>query len=458
MRPVSYGVGRRNVPAYAVDDARAESWRLGWVSLISTLIVVVMFIPIRRYTLPGGMPFQLEPYRLLVATLVAGWGCALLVDRRVRLRPTGLRVPLALLLVAVLGSLAVNPGNVALVQPTVIKSLTFLLSFLLVLMLIVSVIHTREEVDRLLTVLVGCGGVVGFFAIIEARTGVNVFNNLGKIFPFLQLSGLPETPERGGRARVFASAQHSIALSSMLVMLIPLAGYLAVRQRRRIWWVAAAFMLVAAVSTVSRTGVVMMVVILLVFVFLRPADARKIIPVLIPVLIVVHLLTPGAIGSLRSAFSPEGGLVAEQQAEAGRYGSGRVADLTPAFQEAGERPFLGQGYSTRTVEEGRTAAILDDQWLGVLLETGLVGVIAWLSIFIAVIGRLWSGARGDPSDLGLLQTALAASLMAFAIGLFTFDGFAFVQVTYVMFILIALACVIHRERGWRKPGLVPVGD
>jgi O-antigen ligase len=452
---ISHGFEHGNATTYALDDERADAWRLSWVGLISTLIVVVMFIPIRRYTIPGGLPFQLEPYRLLVATLVIGWVCALLVDRRVALRPTGLRVPIALLLVAVLGSLVVNPGNVALAQPVVIKSLTFLLSFLLVLMLIVSVVHTRAAVDRLLAVLVGCGGVVAFFAVIEARTGANVFNNLNRVFPFLELSGLPETPERGGRARVFASAQHSIALSSMLVMLVPLAAYLAVRTGRKWWWAVAALMLVAAVSTVSRTGIVMLGVIMLVFVFLRPRDARRAIPIAIPVLVVIHLLTPGAIGGIKSAFMPSGGLLAEQQAEAGRYGSGRVADLTPAFDEAGESPILGQGYATRTVEEGRVAAILDDQWLGLLLETGIVGVFAWLAIFGVTIGRLWGGARGDPSDTGLLQTSLAASLMAFAFGLLTFDGFAFVQVTYVMFILIALSCVIHRENAWRKSPIRP---
>ena len=33
----------------------------------SALVLVVLFIPIRRYTLPGGLPFQLEPYRLMTA-------------------------------------------------------------------------------------------------------------------------------------------------------------------------------------------------------------------------------------------------------------------------------------------------------------------------------------------------------------------------------------------------------
>ena len=39
-----------------------------WHNLLAMLLVVILFIPIRRYTLGGGLPFQLEPYRLFVGT------------------------------------------------------------------------------------------------------------------------------------------------------------------------------------------------------------------------------------------------------------------------------------------------------------------------------------------------------------------------------------------------------
>ena len=58
---------------------------LSWPSLVASLLLVILFIPIRRYTLPGDLPFELEPYRLLVAFLVLGWGSSLLIDPRVRL-------------------------------------------------------------------------------------------------------------------------------------------------------------------------------------------------------------------------------------------------------------------------------------------------------------------------------------------------------------------------------------
>src|SRR4051812_12308529 len=41
-----------------------------WHNLLSTLLVVILFIPIRRYTLGSGLPFELEPYRLFVGLLL----------------------------------------------------------------------------------------------------------------------------------------------------------------------------------------------------------------------------------------------------------------------------------------------------------------------------------------------------------------------------------------------------
>src|SRR5437868_4905723 len=55
-----------------------------WHNLLALLVLCVLFIPIRRYTM-GGVGFQLEPYRLLVALLIFAWGSSLLIDPRVRL-------------------------------------------------------------------------------------------------------------------------------------------------------------------------------------------------------------------------------------------------------------------------------------------------------------------------------------------------------------------------------------
>src|SRR4051812_37264200 len=58
---------------------------LAWRSLMVGLVAVILFIPIRRYTIPINLPFQLEPYRLLVAFIALAAFTSLLIDPRVRM-------------------------------------------------------------------------------------------------------------------------------------------------------------------------------------------------------------------------------------------------------------------------------------------------------------------------------------------------------------------------------------
>ena len=62
--------------------AIAHRQLLSWRNLISFLILVILFVPMRRYTLPGGLPFELDPFRVLVAFVLFGWIASLLADPR----------------------------------------------------------------------------------------------------------------------------------------------------------------------------------------------------------------------------------------------------------------------------------------------------------------------------------------------------------------------------------------
>jgi O-antigen ligase len=289
--------------------------------------------------------------------------------------------------------------------------------------------------------------VVAGLSIVESWTGYNAFDHIDSVLPMLQHVDAPESSERGGKLRVMGSAQGSIALGAALAMMLPLAAYLGLRARRWFWWAAVAVMALGALATLSRTSILMLIVILAVLLWLRPKQVRRFWPVLLPAVIVVHLLLPGTIGTLRSSFFPKEGLLAQQSENAGARGSGRVADLGPALDEFSQTPVFGQGYGTRlTGRDKQNAQILDDQWLKTLLETGLVGALAWLWIFSRSIRRLARAAKEDQSEDGLLYVALAASIMAFAIGMVLFDAFAFIQVTFILFILLALGSVALNAR------------
>jgi hypothetical protein len=302
-------------------------------------------------------------------------------------------------------------------------------------------------VHLLVRVLVVGGAIVAGFAVVEAQTGFNVFNQLANAIPLLTLrEAIGEGLTRGGRLRVFASAQGAIPLGAALVMLLPLA-FVTVRSSARpaLWWCATGIILLGALSTGSRTSVMMIVTLGIVFLWLRPVATRRVLAVLlIPAVLAVHVVLPGTIGSLRSSFFPEGGLIAQQSENPGWRGSGRIADLGPAMEEFVASPLLGQGYGSRVTgrDPRANALILDDQWLKTLVETGLVGALAWLWLFTRFARRLGPAAKEDAGERGWLMTAMVASVLAFAVGKLFYDAFAFIQVNFLMWITLALGCVL----------------
>lgn len=442
------------VPIVALATAAAVGYRslLTWRALVAMIILVILLVPIRRYQLPGNLPFELEPYRILVAVVAAAWLSSLLIDPRVRVRRSGFEGPLVLFACGLVGSVLANPGRVRAVEPDVVKGLMFFASFLLLFYLIVSVGRSLGRLDRLVQITLVGGAFVAVFAVIESRTGFNLFDRFSGVVPLMELNEAPDIKGRGGRLRVYASSQHPIALGAAFVMLIPLAIYLVRQSGRRRWWLVAGLLALGALATVSRTSILMLIVVGLVFLWLRPRETRRLWPALLPVLLLVHFALPGTIGSLKSSFFPPGGLIAEQKTNAGQRGSGRIADLGPSLREYSRSPLFGQGFGTRVVDaERQNAAILDNQWLGTLLETGLVGVIGLGWLFVRVVRRLGRSAKKDPSEDGWLFAALAAGIAAYAVGMFTYDAFAFIQVTFLLFILLAFAAVSLRAHGEKFP-------
>ena len=81
-----------------------------------------------------------------------------------------------MLLIAVIASIAVNPGHVAAIQGDVSKRVTFFLSFLLITYVIVSLVTTLRFADALVKTLVLGGAIVAAFSMVEARTGYNIFD------------------------------------------------------------------------------------------------------------------------------------------------------------------------------------------------------------------------------------------------------------------------------------------
>jgi O-antigen ligase len=422
---------------------------LAWQTMLGVILLVILFIPIRRYTVGGNLPIELEPYRIVIALVLACWFCALAADPAVRWRKTGIEAPIIALLVAMLLSMVVNIGRVNAAGPTVIKNFTFFLSYLLMVYFIASVIRSRHNLDRMIQLLVGGGAIIALTALVEWKTTTNFFNWYSHVMPFLHYVDEGVAQARGSGVRARGSAQHPIALSAALVMLVPLAFYLYQRHRKLIWLGAMGLLTLGALSTGSRTGTTMLIAVLVSFLFIRPRETVRLLPWLLPGLIVIQVVMPGTLGTMKSMLNPSY-LIREQSYDEGAT-AGRVADLGPALDRWSQKPFFGSGFGTTVADPNASkeseSQILDDQWLGSLLEVGAVGVLALLFLWVGTVRRLnrWGRRARDPNDYWL-STALAASIIAFAVGMLTFDAFAFIQVTFFAFVMLGLAGVLTRRQ------------
>jgi O-Antigen ligase len=431
-----------------------------WHSLITITVLVIFFIPIRRFTLAGGFGFELEPYRVVVGLVLLAWFTSLLVDPRARLRPSGVGLPLTIFIAAVLGSIIVNSGRIhaLALESHVLKQLMFFYAYILMFLLIVSVIRTVEEVDKLLKVLVLGATVVAVTAVYEYWTHANLYDNLPRVMPFLQqISAAPGEVNRGGLHRTSASAEHPIALAAALLLLFPFSVYLAMTASRR-WWLASGILVLGAFTTVSRTSLIMVTVVGLAFFCMRPRQVVKAWPWAIPLLIAAQFAVPGALGTFRYWIQKPSDVVVEQErVQTGlsrtQGDQGRLADIAPSLAEFSQTPFLGQGFGTRISDYDHedSAQILDDQWLKTLLETGLLGAVPLACLLLIAVKRAARRARKQVGVDGWRAVAFTASLASYTLSMFVYDAFSFTQSTYLLFIVLALSCVCWRveqeERG-----------
>jgi polysaccharide biosynthesis protein PslJ len=454
-----------------------------WAWMVSGLVIVDLVIPSDgRYTLAGMSAFQLEPYRVFVGLLLVGWIASLLCDPRVKVRRTGFEGPLGLILFAIAGSLLFNASRVDGVMSFVIKGISLEASFLLVIYLVVSVVRTRAILDWLMKILVIAGTIEGAGAIIERKEGFSIFNHERLLLPIFHFNAqVLDQLHRSGSLRAEAATGQPIELSAVMAMLVPFAIYLGVSRGQRRWYGAALVLLAGDFAGGSRTGLIAIVVMLIVFLILRPRQTLKCWPALIPMLIVVHFLDPGALGGLYGAFFPQGGLVASEQSGT-VYGPGGVQENTSRLSRWGPElhafrnynPLFGEGFATRinghtSLTESANATansvgwgdysfdgqqggpngskdnaeILDDQWLGTFLETGVFGAIGWIWLFGRAIRRLFARAKleRDTPD-GWLPVAMASSLAGFVASMWFYDAFTFTQGAFLMHLLIGFTAVL----------------
>jgi polysaccharide biosynthesis protein PslJ len=241
--------------------------------------------------------------------------------------------------------------------------------------------------------------------------------------------------QRNGLARPPATSTHPIEYGVVLTMALPIAITFALRSPTRRWTYKAFVGVIsfAALLTLSRSAVICAGVGLIVLAMSWTAAARlRAFVAVLGVAVLAYLTVPGVLGTITRLFT-------------GAFDDASIASRTGSYDLAGsfigKSPLLGRGFSTFLPKYW----ILDNGYLGFLIEGGILGLGGLLVLFVVAAlaaGQARRMARGD-FDRALAQ-ALRASIVAGACSLAFFDTFAYPQSSGCLFLLLGLAGALRR--------------
>ncbi|MFE6965605.1 O-antigen ligase family protein [Agromyces sp. NPDC057679] len=309
-----------------------------------------------------------------------------------------------------------------------------------------------RRMESPLRLLVFLGGVVAVVGILQFATGAPIVD-------LIQIPGLtPNTDltsiyDRDGFNRAAGTSIHPLEFGVLLAMILPLALHFAILDTHRsrvLRWFPVAAIALAIPITVSRSAVLAVVIALAVVLPTWPRGRRRIAyAVIVSLLGFVYVAIPGMLGTLTRLFT---GIAADGSARS------RTDSYVLAWEFIERSPLFGRGFGTFLPRY----RILDNQYLGLLIEIGVIGTVAFIGLLVVAMWSAVSCRRAsvDPRTRSLAQSLLALAAAA-ACGYATFDAFAFSQVTSVLFLALgvigALSNTMRRERLLSAP-IAPSGS
>jgi polysaccharide biosynthesis protein PslJ len=250
-----------------------------------------------------------------------------------------------------------------------------------------------------------------------------------------------------GLSRAMATAGQPLELTAVLLIALPLALHQArfappeLRVRR---WAQVAVIAAALPMTVSRSAVLGLLVIAVV---LMPTWAQRergrAYGLALAGLILGGLADPGVLSSF-------GGLLGDVGTGTDASITSRTSAYSSAVPFVAHHPWLGQGFQTFFPQ---TYFFIDNQYLTSLIETGIVGLLALLALFVTGWFASQSARRAvsDEKTRDLLQS-MAASVAAAAVAFSTFDVLSFVIAPGLTFLLLGCVGAAWRLARSQSPG------
>ena len=423
------------------------SWALAWrrvfprarldiVTLVTAYLAALLFIPSSLIFAPlggAGTPAT------ILSLLILLWYTASWLTGKVVPSGAGRPVRLAILAfsLAVLASFVAGMTR-AIPAPEALsagRGLITVLSWSGLIVVLSQGLTRYEQVEIIMRRAVVFGSVAALIEIFEFFTGINVTNYLH--IPGLSLNIDFSTLEiRGNFFRPSSTAVDPIEFGVSMAILLPFALHQALdpeRSGRIRKWLPVALIGFAIPASVSRSGIIGAAIVLLLLVpTWKPRQRRGFLVALLPCLAVIKVAAHGLLGTLGAYFTD-----LFHSAGEGSVYSTRVAAWSLDWPYIAPRPIFGRGWATFLPS---TYSWTDDVYLAVFIETGVVGLICLILLYLTGIqcGAAGRKKTQDPRRRHFGQ-ALVAAIAAVAVTSATFDSIDFPMVAGLIFLVLGIA-------------------
>lgn len=278
-------------------------------------------------------------------------------------------------------------------------------------------------------------GLVAMLGIIQFITGQTLIERLS--VPGLTWNAEVDQVSRSGFLRPFGTAAHplefGLATSIMLAVSLHVALDPTWRSSAfRRWFPVVALGLVVPL-TIARSAIIACTVMSFFLVPQWSPRFRRIAAIIAAFAGIGFFVTvPGLLGAIKSLFT---GISDNASIDS------RTDSYALAWEFIGRSPIIGRGFGTFN----SSYRILDNQYLGFLIDTGFLGLTCLLGLYLAgVIVALRARSMTDDMTLRSLSTTLAATLCASGVSLAFFDGFAFPMFWGTASLLLGLSSLVRK--------------
>jgi O-antigen ligase len=407
------------------------------VTLLIVYLVVLYVIPSDRSIAALGAAGSLSV--VFGCGVLVVWGYFIINSsaKHAPLRPNPVRVLQTVFIVAVLASYVVamtraipfneiSTADTGLIRTAAWAGIFFITA---------DGIGSLDRLEILLRRMVIAGTAIATLGIAQFATGLS-FVDIITIPGLVQSDTYASITSRGGLVRSAGTSTHPLEYGLVLTIIFPLALCFALRDSSRNVirrWLPIVVIALGMTLAGSRSAIIGLVIGGLA---MTPVLSRRgqawFAAVAVIFAGIIYIAAPRVFNNLRYLFVSTG----DDPSSVSRTGSlGVVSDFVT------RNPLFGRGFGTFQPQY----QILDNQYLLVLVETGLFGALSFLGISIAAIVCSTIAARRAKTPLERnIGAALAGAVAGGAVLMTFFDGLSFPQAAGSLFLVLGIAAAYWR--------------